>query len=111
MATGTLVNNNQILIFFDNQTSNANSVPQNCSFSKGVLKIWGTWDGATITLSTGTPLGNTASIEVSDFSLNPITFSSTTECTLESIVWNDPLFASLSNAGGSTNISMTLQRL
>lgn len=110
MATGTTSNPSHLIWFFNPGTTSTNSTTYKIPFNQGVLKAWGTWNGATVTLWGATP-GSATFIQLSDPFLNPISLTSNSQLTLENIVWNDEIYATISNAGASTSLYVTLQRL
>lgn len=101
--------NINLVTFLSNATGNVNSENYNVPFNKGVIRIFGTFDGANVSVYSVTPDGT--AIQLSDWAGNPVTFSSATETTLENILQNEKMYAALSNAGSSTSLTVTLQRL
>lgn len=101
--------NINLITFLSNASEDGNSESHNVSFNRGVFRVFGTFDGASVSIYSVTPDGT--AIQLSDWAANPITFSSTTETTLENILLNEKMYAALSNAGSSTSLTVTLQRL
>lgn len=103
---------NNIIIFFTNQTQNITSIPYVFSGDRGSLKVWGTWDGANIALYTGVPGDSLTYIPVgTDASGTPLILTDTASVGIENIVQNETLVAILSNAGISTDLNCTLQKV
>jgi hypothetical protein len=108
---------NNVIRFFTAQTANATSAPFVFSGSNGTLKVWGTWDGANIALYTGSPGNTTNYISVSIDNIGtPLVLSDNSNTYgysigIENIVQNETLVAILTDAGGSTSLNLTLQKV
>ena len=100
-----------IITFFTSQTQNISSVPVTCGFNTGVLKVWGTWNGANIVIQTGVPGDPNTYIPITDANGNALTFTKDTQITLSNIVLGDNLVAVLSSVGLATSLNATLQRV
>ena len=111
MATGSTLVNQNLYTFLSAATANGNSPAQNVTYSKGVLKAWGTWDGATVSIYGGTPGSSGTYIQLSDLCLNPVALTQDSELTLENIVQNESIYVNIAGAGGSTSLTVTLQRI
>lgn len=100
------------ITFFNAQTTSANSTSYSFIFpnKSACLKFWGTWDGATITFETITPLDNTYWIPIS-FITGQSSFAADGQATLENVVYGDLIRCVLSNAGAGTSISVTAQAI
>jgi len=110
MATGTTVNNQQLITFFDPGTTSTNSTAYNIPFSKGLLIAQGTWTGgATVTFYQSSPYGGVF-VPVNDITGTPISWTSNNSIGLDYIVWNQLMYATISSAGASTSLIVTLQR-
>jgi hypothetical protein len=109
MATGTTGNPSHLIYFFNPGTANGNSSAHVIPFSKGLLVAAGTWNGATVTFFQSTPSG--AYVPVNDLTGAAISMTSNDAIGIEYIVWNQSMYATISNAGGSTSLTITLQRI
>lgn len=101
--------NINLVTFFNDATVDGNSTYANVPFNRGVIRVYGTFDGASVSFYSVTPDGT--NIQLSDWAGNAVTFTSATETALENILQNERMFASISNAGSSTSLTVTLQRL
>jgi len=106
----TATETSNLINFFSGQTTNVTTNAVICPFNTGVLKISGTWNGATVQLQTSTP-GSTTFVPVTDANGNALTWTQNTQVTIQNIVWDDQIQAVLANAGASTNLNCTLQRI
>lgn len=109
MATGTTVNNQQLITFFHPGTTSTNSPSINIPFSEGLLIAQGTWNGATVTFFQSSPYSG-AFVPVNDRTGIPISWTSNNSTGIDHIVWNQQMYATISGAGGSTSLIVTLQR-
>ena len=100
-----------LVTFFTAQTANVTTNAVSVPFNTAVLKVWGTWNGANITLQTGVPTDPATFINVTDSGGNPIIFTQNTQLTLGDIVLGDNMRAVLASVGGSTSLNATLQRI
>lgn len=98
---------------FTNQTTSANGTPFSIDWGNklGVVKAWGTWNGANVTFQTLAPgtSGSPVWINVPDFSGNIITFSTNSQRSLIDLIQGEQLRAVLGNAGGSTSITVSIE--
>lgn len=109
MATGTTANPSQLIYFFNPGTGSGNSTAYVVPFSKGLLVAAGTWNGATVTFFQSSPSGTY--VPINDITGAAISMSSNDAVGLDYIVWNQTIYATISNAGGSTSLTVTLQRI
>jgi len=109
MSTGTSVSPSNLITFFNDRTTSGNSTSYNIIFSKGLLIASGTWNGATVTLFQSSPSGDF--VPVSTESLTPVEFTEDGAVGIDYIVNNQLMYATISGAGGSTNLTVTLQRV
>jgi hypothetical protein len=95
---------------FTNQTTNANSATHTLTYpdKKTVVKFFGTWNGANITIQTLAP-DETTWINLFDIANNPVTITANNQLVLSDFVYSESFRAVLANAGGSTNLTVTLQ--
>jgi hypothetical protein len=100
-----------LLVLLSNQTVNISSVPVTCPFSNGVLKVWGTWNGANVVINTSVPGAPGTFIPVTDANGNPLTFTQNTQVTLANIVYGDLIVAVQSASGAATNLNATIQKV
>lgn len=107
----TVVASDYLITFFTTQTANVTTAPVSVPYNTGVLKLWGTWGGATIQIETGVPGSTVVFIPVTDANGNPLTFSQNTQITLQDIVWGDNMVVVLAGATGTTSLNATLQRI
>ena len=109
--TEAIAENTAPIWLFTAQTANANSAAYICSFpsQKACVTAFGTWNGATLALQT-LASDNSTWIPVPDSALNPFTFTtSNSQVTIGDVVLNQQIRGVLTNAGGSTNLNLTLQ--
>lgn len=100
------------MFVFNSQTVNATSptIILNYPDQKMVVKAFGTWNGASIILQTLAPDQSTW-IVINDLTGSPITFTINTQINIEGFIQGEQFRAILSSAGGSTNLSLTLQEV
>ncbi len=99
---------------FTNRTTDGNSdaVSVNYPNKKIVVKVWGTFDGASIKLQTTAPQTNPAVwIDVPYAnSSNTLVFNTTnSQATMEFLVQNELVRAVQSSSGGSTSLNVSLE--
>lgn len=97
---------------FENQTSNGNSEPVSVNYSNktAIVKFWGTFDGAYVTLQTLAPQTNPEVwLDVPDLAGDVLTFDANGQRTMQDFVQNEQVRAVLSNAGGATTVTVSLE--
>ena len=101
---------NSTIIFFTNQTQNISSIPYSFSSATGSFKVWGTWDGANLTLFTGV-VGDPSTFIPVTITGNgtPLFLTADGGVGIENIVNNEEIVAVLSDVGGSTSLNCTMQ--
>jgi hypothetical protein len=101
---------NTYLLFF-NQMTDGNSDPVSINYpgKKAVVKIWGTFDGATIKFQTLAPHSNPNVWIVVTDQFGNTNFSGNSQNTLEFLVQNEQVRAVQSGSGGSTTINVSLE--
>lgn len=99
------------IFLFQNQTTTASSPSQTITYPNktAVIKAWGTWNGASITIQTLAPGTTNYWINVPDMNGNTMTFTSDGQRNISGIVLNEQMIAVLANAGASTSLSVSLQ--
>lgn len=102
------------IYLLQNQTSNVTTAAQhlNLGNDSAVIDVWGTWDGATVTIQTSTiPDSNGAVtwITVTDRFNVDFSFTDNTQITLTEFVYNQDIRAVVTNAGASTDLNCTLR--
>lgn len=99
------------IIFFDAQTSNGSSSPFSFIFplKRACIKFWGTWDGASITFQTITPLNNAYWVPILNLTGQVMSFDSDGQATLENVVYGDMIRCTISGGGGSLSLNVTAQ--
>lgn len=111
MATGTIENQDRLITFFKAQKTSTNSVAYCVPFNKGVLKAWGTWGSAKVSIYIGTPLGSSTFIQLTDDALTPISLDDNAAIVIDNIVYNEKMYIKISDATGTTDLNVTLQRI
>lgn len=103
-------NSNTYLLFF-NQTTNATSNPVSVNYTgkKAVVKIWGTFNGATVQFQTLAPQSNPATWIVVTDSFGNTNFPGASQNTLEYLVQNEQIRAVVNGAGVGTTINVSLE--
>lgn len=101
-------------LLFTNQTSDGNSSPVIVQYPNktAIVKVWGTFDGATIKLQTLAPQSNPAVWIDVPFSNSTVTMtfsSNNAQATLEYLVQNEQIRAVQSGSGGSTTLNVSLE--
>lgn len=109
MATGTTTSGLNLITFFSSRTTNGNSTSYPIIWSRGLLIATGTWDGATVTLFQSSPSGDF--VPVSTESLTPVEFTEDGAVGIDFIVNNQLMYATISGAGASTDLTVTFQRV
>lgn len=99
---------------FTSQTTDANSAAFPIPYSNkvGVVKAWGTWNGANVkfqTLAPGTSPSSPVWIDVPDFTGTIVTFTSNGQRSIQYLIQNEQLRAVLGNAGGSTSLTVSVE--
>jgi hypothetical protein len=99
------------IIFFQAQTTNGSSTGMSFIFpmKRACLKYWGTWDGATVTFQTATPLDSSYWIPIDTLNGTIASFTSDGQSTLELVVYGDLLRCTISGGGGSMSLNVTAQ--
>ena len=114
MATGTTVNQVSLITFFNAATANGSSAVMVVPFSEGLVKVAGTFGGATVSFFVMDAYGNYVPVCFSalNSSNQPIPVAITSPCDfgLSFVVQNENVYASISGATGTTSITVTLQR-
>jgi|HubBroStandDraft_6_1064221.scaffolds.fasta_scaffold804383_2 hypothetical protein len=101
-----------MIVLFNKHKRNATSPVQTFSFpnQQGFIKIWGTWDGATIALEVQTPTTvESAWVPVLDAYGVLIAHTSDISTAIRDFVFDDQIRAVLTNAGPNTDLSCTIQ--
>jgi hypothetical protein len=95
---------------FTNQTTSGNSTTHYLTFTDNAIVVmaFGTWNGANITYQTLAPDGSTW-INLFDLASNPFTSTANDQFVISDYVKGQGFRAVLANAGGSTNLTVTLQ--
>jgi hypothetical protein len=111
-----ITSNDNLITFFTGQTINITTTAVPCGFNTGVLKIWGTWNGASVAIKTGVPGSASTFIPITDNNGNPLIFNDPTpnsaiQVTIQNIVQGDNIVVVLASAGAATNLNATLQRI
>lgn len=99
-----------VIPFFTAQTTDASSLAYNVPFVKALLIAHGTWNGATVTFFQSSPNAG-AFVPVNDLTGSPISWTSDNSIGIDYIVQNQGMYAVISGAGGSTSLTVTLQRV
>ncbi len=97
---------------FENQTTNGNSAPVSVNYSNkvAIVKFWGTFDGAYVTLQTLAPQTNPEVwLDVPDLAGDELTFESNGQRTMQDLVQNEQVRAVLSNAGAGTTVNVSME--
>jgi hypothetical protein len=101
------------IVLFNAQTTDANSAVKTFSFPshRACVKIFGTFNGATIALQVAAPTNILAStwIPLKDKNGNIVSATAAALFFLEDMVYDDQIRAVQSSSGGSTSLSCTLQ--
>lgn len=109
-----IVPSTEMLYIFQQETSNTTSEIQLLNFTdnKAVVTVWGTWDGATLTLEVGTipTLDSAITWMVINDRLNiPFEFTENNHITLTEFVNGQPIRGIITNAGASTVLNCVIQ--
>lgn len=108
-----MVSPTNTVVLFSAQTTSANGATKIHTFpeQKSVFKVWGTWNGATVALQVAAPTSLVAGtwIPCKDRNGNLVSFTADGMAFLEDMCINEQVRAVLTNAGGSTSLSATLQ--
>lgn len=101
---------NTFLLFF-NQSTDGISDPVSVNYpgKKAVVKIWGTFDGATVQFQTLAPHSSPETWIVVTDQFGNTNFPGTSQNTLIFLVQNEQVRAVLSGSGGSTTINVSLE--
>jgi hypothetical protein len=96
---------------FTNQTTDGNSAPVNVDYPNktAVVKVWGTFGGASVKFQTLAPQSGGVWIDVPDLNGNIIMLSANAQRTLQFLVQNEQLRAVQSGSGGSTTVNASLE--
>lgn len=104
----------EMLYLLQQQTTNITTegLKLNVTSARAVITLWGTWDGATITLQVNTiPSidGVYTWIDVKDLGNADTAFSEDQTVTIKDYVKGQSIRAVLADAGASTSLNCTLQ--
>lgn len=97
---------------FTNQTTDANSAAVVVDYpgKTAIVKIWGTFGGASIKLQSLAPQSSPAVwIDVPDLNGNALTFAANNQRALQFLVQNEQIRAVQSGSGGSTTLNASLE--
>jgi len=103
---------NNLYFLLTNQTTDVNgdAVQVNYPNKKAIVKATGTFDGATIKFQSLAPQRPSATwIDIPDQNGAVVTLSTAGQRPLEYFVQNEQMRAVLTSAGGSTDITVTLE--
>lgn len=102
------------IYLLQNQTSNTTTdgIRLNFGTNRASLMIWGTWDGASVTIQTrsipdtnDTPVW----IAVRDMTNTIFVFDEDNQITMRDFVYNQYVRAVVANAGAATDLNCTIQ--
>jgi hypothetical protein len=97
---------------FTNQTTDANSTPAAVNYPNKIatIKVWGTFDGASVKFQTLAPQSSpNVWIDIPNVDGSTLAFSENKQSTLLYLVQNEQIRAVLSGAGASTTINASLE--
>lgn len=97
---------------FTNQTTDGNSAPVSINFPNKtvIVKVWGTFDGASIKLQALAPQSSPEVwIDIPDLNGNTLTFTTNKQSVLRYIVQNEQIRAVQSASGASTTLNVSLE--
>lgn len=101
------------IVLFNAQTTDTNSAAQNLTYSnhKACVKIFGTFNGATIALQVAAPtnLSPNTWIPLKDRNGTVVSATVASVYFIEDMVYDDQIRAVQSSSGGSTSLFCTLQ--
>lgn len=106
----------EMIYLLKQQTSNITTDPIKMNFSSPEvsLQIWGTWDGASVSLEVSTVPSIdsvTSWITIRDWSNTFVSFEYDQTVTLKEYIKGQSIRAVLTNAGANTSINCTLQAI
>jgi hypothetical protein len=106
------VTNSNTYFLFSNQTTDGNGTPVTVNYPNkvAVVKVWGTFGGASIILQTLAPQTNPAVwINIPDMNGNNLSFTTNAQCTLQYLVQNEQVRAVQSGSTGTTTLNASLE--
>jgi hypothetical protein len=109
----TITSPSDTIVLFNAQTTDGNSTAANLTYSnhKACVKIFGTFNGATIALQVAAPTNVLAStwLPLKDRNGNVISATAAAVFFIEDMVYDDQIRAVQSSSGASTSLYCTLQ--
>ncbi len=97
---------------FTNRTTDGNSDPVSVNYANktAVVKVWGTFGGASVKFQSLAPQTSpNVWIDIPDINGTLMTFGANSQRTLQFLVQNEQIRAVLSSASGSTTINASLE--